>query len=146
MRFLSASIASSALLAIIAPVALAAPPSQLVLDSHREPDFVDVLEAEAKAQGAASQAATKASAAFWPPVPTPTPGGGWVWSTCGEESDAVEVKDIRVSPDPPQAGKNLTVHALGVVKRTIDVSIDSRAPLWYIADEAWRVRLYLDRI
>lgn len=90
-------------------------------DSHREPDFVDILESEAEA--AFDQVKGDVSP-FWPPVPTPTPGGGWVWSSCGQPDDVVEVKSIDVSPDPPVPGKNMTVKARGVVKRTIKVSTD----------------------
>lgn len=54
-------------------------------------------------------------------APTP-PGGGWVWSSCGQSSDAVQVQDIRVSPDPPRPGQNLTVHAKGIVNSKIEVS------------------------
>ncbi|PWN30514.1 hypothetical protein BDZ90DRAFT_207574, partial [Jaminaea rosea] len=43
----------------------------------------------------------------------------WVWSSCGQPDDVVEVKSIDVSPDPPVPGKNMTVKARGVVKRTI---------------------------
>ncbi|PWN44447.1 hypothetical protein IE81DRAFT_272865, partial [Ceraceosorus guamensis] len=49
----------------------------------------------------------------------PSPGG-WVWKSCGEETDAVEVKSIEVTPDPPKPGQNLTVTASGIVKSRIE--------------------------
>ncbi|KAK7463662.1 hypothetical protein VKT23_005603 [Stygiomarasmius scandens] len=46
--------------------------------------------------------------------------GGWSWKDCGKDSDAIKVKSIEVSPDPPQAGKDLTVTAIGTASETID--------------------------
>ncbi|PWN95210.1 hypothetical protein FA09DRAFT_285556, partial [Tilletiopsis washingtonensis] len=48
----------------------------------------------------------------------PAPGG-WVWKSCGDDGDAVEVTSIQVSPDPPKPGQNLTVVASGIVKKEI---------------------------
>lgn len=101
-------------------------PSVVAGSSHREPDFVDIMEAEAAAL--AEQANNNDAGAFWPPVPTPTPGGGWVWSSCGQPDDVVEVKSIDVSPDPPVPGKNMTVKARGIVKSTIKVSTTKDPP------------------
>jgi hypothetical protein len=39
----------------------------------------------------------------------------------GTPSDLVEVKSIRLSPDPPVPGQDLTVTASGYVKDTIEV-------------------------
>ncbi|GAA99376.1 uncharacterized protein L969DRAFT_47873 [Mixia osmundae IAM 14324] len=44
----------------------------------------------------------------------------WSFIDCGTEKDAVELESLAVSPDPPQAGKNLTVTATGTVKTMID--------------------------
>ncbi|KAJ7889389.1 hypothetical protein B0H14DRAFT_2692147 [Mycena olivaceomarginata] len=33
----------------------------------------------------------------------------WEWASCGEPSDAVQIKSISVSPDPPKIGADLTV-------------------------------------
>ncbi|CAO1618894.1 unnamed protein product [Parajaminaea phylloscopi] len=122
MRLLTAS---TLLVVGITTVAWAAP-SQLVLStvddelrvaqpvaasSHREPDFVDILESEAKAVRPAT---------MWPPSSPPGGSGGWVWSSCGQPSDAVEVQSIEVSPDPPVPGQNLTVKAKGIVKSRIE--------------------------
>lgn len=54
-------------------------------------------------------------------APSP-PGGGWVWSSCGQSQDAVIVQDIKVTPDPPRPGQNLTVHAKGIVNSKLEVS------------------------
>ncbi|PWN23817.1 hypothetical protein BCV69DRAFT_233971, partial [Microstroma glucosiphilum] len=45
---------------------------------------------------------------------------GWVWATCGDSSDPVQIKSIEVSPDPPQAGKNMTVTAKGTLKGRLE--------------------------
>lgn len=50
------------------------------------------------------------------------PGSGWVWSLCGSGGEAAIIKQLDVSPDPPQAGKNLTVHSTGIVNYPIHVS------------------------
>lgn len=78
-------------------------------------DFVDVLLSEASL--AVEDAASKEVHQKDGPSP-----GGWVWKSCGEETDAVEVKSIEVSPDPPKPGQNLTVTASGIVKSRIEVS------------------------
>lgn len=132
---------SSILLTALATssVTLAAP-SQLVLSDlvsapdaaavdatsghHRDPDFVDRLEAESQRlkSVAASASSAAASPAFWPGQPNDPPGGGgWVWSSCGSPDDLVTVEAIAVSPDPPVPGKNLTVTAKGIVKGAIEV-------------------------
>jgi hypothetical protein len=42
-------------------------------------------------------------------------------SSLGLPTDAVQVKSIKLSPDPPQIGKDLTITARGVVTRKIEV-------------------------
>lgn len=133
------SLSSSLLLATLASTlstTLAAPsPYQLVLaDSeppqpamvaaaagNRDPDFVDIMEAEqARINKASSSSAVPA---MWPGQPgEPGGGGGWVWSSCGQPDDLITVEDIKVSPDPPVPGKNMTVTAKGTVKGAIEVS------------------------
>jgi hypothetical protein len=54
---------------------------------------------------------------------TTVPGSGWVWSLCGSGGEATVIKTLDVSPDPPQAGKNLTVHSTGYVNSPIHVSL-----------------------
>ncbi|CAE6479685.1 unnamed protein product [Rhizoctonia solani] len=44
----------------------------------------------------------------------------WSYSDCGLPTDAVQVKSIKLSPDPPQIGKDLTITARGVVTRRIE--------------------------
>ncbi|KAF8604792.1 hypothetical protein BDV93DRAFT_81950 [Ceratobasidium sp. AG-I] len=44
----------------------------------------------------------------------------WSYSDCGLPSDAVQVKSIKLSPDPPQIGKDLTITARGVVSQKIE--------------------------
>ncbi|KAE8221669.1 hypothetical protein CF319_g5006 [Tilletia indica] len=47
-------------------------------------------------------------------------GKAWSWRNCGDSSDIVEVHTIEVSPDPPQRGKNMTIHATGKVQKRIE--------------------------
>ncbi|KDR85074.1 hypothetical protein GALMADRAFT_233683 [Galerina marginata CBS 339.88] len=44
---------------------------------------------------------------------------GWSYVDCGLPSDAVEIKSISVSPDPPQPGQDLTVTVEGTAKQEI---------------------------
>lgn len=47
------------------------------------------------------------------------PGSGWVWNVCGSGQEGVVLHTLDVAPDPPVAGKNLTVHATGTVHTDI---------------------------
>lgn len=47
------------------------------------------------------------------------PGSGWIWSVCGSRDEAIVLDDIKVLPDPPKPGENLTVHAVGEVKHDL---------------------------
>ncbi|KAB5592652.1 ML domain-containing protein [Ceratobasidium theobromae] len=47
----------------------------------------------------------------------------WSYTDCGLPTDAVEVKSIKISPDPPQIGKDLTVTAQGVDGAYADVTV-----------------------
>ncbi|KAG8688405.1 Phosphatidylglycerol/phosphatidylinositol transfer protein [Ceratobasidium sp. 394] len=44
----------------------------------------------------------------------------WSWVDCGLEGDAVKIKSIEVSPDPPKPGKDLTVTVAGRVDTQIE--------------------------
>ncbi|KAF7296762.1 ML domain-containing protein [Mycena indigotica] len=44
----------------------------------------------------------------------------WEYKDCGEDSDAVQIKSITVSPDPPKIGSDLTVTIVADVKETIE--------------------------
>ncbi|CAE7136595.1 unnamed protein product [Rhizoctonia solani] len=44
----------------------------------------------------------------------------WSYTDCGLPSDAVQIKSIKLSPDPPQIGKDLTITARGVVTQKIE--------------------------
>lgn len=135
MRFSSTS-TTLAVIATLASAALAAP-SQMILkqDSsiNREPDLIDIMESEAAAaaadlrQGNVAKLSSVADK-LWPPStpPSPTPGGGWVWSSCGALSDPVQIESISVSPDPPVPGKNMTVTAKGHLSGTLEVSSESK--------------------
>jgi len=50
------------------------------------------------------------------------PGSGWVWQACGSGQEAAVLHELNVDPDPPLAGKNLTVKAKGIVNSPIHVS------------------------
>jgi hypothetical protein len=45
----------------------------------------------------------------------------------GEPTDVIQIKSLRISPDPPVPGKNLTIYAAGTVKDLIDVSRPHKA-------------------
>ncbi|KAK0551967.1 hypothetical protein OC845_001940 [Tilletia horrida] len=53
-------------------------------------------------------------------------GGGkaWTWKACAQDPNSpapvVDLHTVNVSPDPPQAGKNMTVQATGTVRSKID--------------------------
>ncbi|KAL5639544.1 hypothetical protein ACGC1H_006240 [Rhizoctonia solani] len=44
----------------------------------------------------------------------------WSYTDCGLPTDAVQIKSIKLSPDPPQIGKDLTITARGVVTQRIE--------------------------
>ncbi|KAJ7785181.1 ML domain-containing protein [Mycena maculata] len=44
----------------------------------------------------------------------------WEYSNCGEDTDAVQIQSISVSPDPPKIGAALTVTIDAEVKETIE--------------------------
>ncbi|GAA5890058.1 hypothetical protein JCM6882_009214 [Rhodosporidiobolus microsporus] len=44
----------------------------------------------------------------------------WGWYDCGEPGDAIEIESIKLSPDPPRPGHNLTIEAAGKVNDLID--------------------------
>ncbi|KAL7004969.1 Phosphatidylglycerol/phosphatidylinositol transfer protein [Cystobasidiomycetes sp. EMM_F5] len=44
----------------------------------------------------------------------------WTFVDCGDVSDAIEIKSLRVVPDPPQPGKKMTIYADGTAKQRID--------------------------
>lgn len=56
----------------------------------------------------------------------------------GEATDAIQIKSLRVSPDPPKPGHNLTIYASGTVTDLIDVSsppsweTTALTPLWWL--------------
>ncbi|KAH8917898.1 hypothetical protein BT69DRAFT_1354363 [Atractiella rhizophila] len=43
----------------------------------------------------------------------------WSFSDCGEPDDAIIIEELTVNPDPPQAGKTLTIDATGLVQTEI---------------------------
>ncbi|EJT48753.1 hypothetical protein A1Q1_02219 [Trichosporon asahii var. asahii CBS 2479] len=45
---------------------------------------------------------------------------GWKYSDCGLPTDAITLESIELSPDPPQAGKNLTVTVRGRANEKIE--------------------------
>lgn len=47
----------------------------------------------------------------------------------GEEGDAVTIKSVKVSPDPPRPGHNLTIYAEGTVNNDIEVRHPPSPPL-----------------
>ncbi|KAJ7923333.1 ML domain-containing protein [Mycena leptocephala] len=51
---------------------------------------------------------------------TRAPGDSWEYDNCGQPSDAVQIKSITVSPDPPKIGAELTVTVDVEVMETIE--------------------------
>ncbi|KEP48028.1 phosphatidylglycerol/phosphatidylinositol transfer protein [Rhizoctonia solani 123E] len=44
----------------------------------------------------------------------------WSYTDCGLPTDGVQIESIKLSPDPPQIGKDLTITARGVVTERIE--------------------------
>ncbi|GAA5832640.1 hypothetical protein JCM11251_001394 [Rhodosporidiobolus azoricus] len=44
----------------------------------------------------------------------------WGWYDCGEPGDAIEIESLKISPDPPRPGHNLTIEASGKVNTLVD--------------------------
>ncbi|KAF5311941.1 hypothetical protein D9619_003243 [Psilocybe cf. subviscida] len=45
---------------------------------------------------------------------------GWEWKNCGLPTDAIQIESIKVSPDPPQPGQDLTVKVTGTAQEVIE--------------------------
>ncbi|GAA6064054.1 hypothetical protein JCM10212_006790 [Sporobolomyces blumeae] len=45
----------------------------------------------------------------------------WDWTDCGSPSDALQIESIKVSPDPPKPGQDLTIVATGTARSKVDV-------------------------
>ncbi|KAF8560427.1 hypothetical protein OG21DRAFT_69945 [Imleria badia] len=45
---------------------------------------------------------------------------GWSYVDCGQSSDLIQINSIKVSPDPPQPGQDLTVTVSGSAVDTIE--------------------------
>ncbi|KAG6888687.1 Phosphatidylglycerol/phosphatidylinositol transfer protein [Termitomyces sp. Mi166 len=58
-------------------------------------------------------------AALRPDAPVHT-AGKWSWTNCGQPTDAIQIEDIVVTPDPPQPGKDLTVKVTGKAQSVIE--------------------------
>ncbi|KAL8287453.1 hypothetical protein RQP46_003311 [Phenoliferia psychrophenolica] len=43
----------------------------------------------------------------------------WSWYDCGEPTDALTIKSLKLSPDPPKPGHNLTIYATGTANSLI---------------------------
>ncbi|KAK4705566.1 ganglioside GM2 activator, partial [Phenoliferia sp. Uapishka_3] len=43
----------------------------------------------------------------------------WSWYDCGEPTDALTIKSLKLSPDPPKPGHNLTIYATGSANKLI---------------------------
>ncbi|GAA6019870.1 hypothetical protein JCM11491_004848 [Sporobolomyces phaffii] len=44
----------------------------------------------------------------------------WDWTDCGSPSDALQIDSIKISPDPPKPGQDLTIVASGRAQSKID--------------------------
>ena len=42
-----------------------------------------------------------------------------IWSNCGKQGDHVTIKTIKIVPDPPQIGQNVTVFGSGLLDETV---------------------------
>ncbi|KAK9899771.1 hypothetical protein P389DRAFT_192081 [Cystobasidium minutum MCA 4210] len=45
---------------------------------------------------------------------------GWQFIDCGDVDDALEIKSLKVVPDPPVPGKTMTIYAEGTAKQRIE--------------------------
>ncbi|GAA5895920.1 sterol transporter [Sporobolomyces salmoneus] len=45
----------------------------------------------------------------------------WDWTDCGSPSDALQIDSIKITPDPPKPGQDLTIVASGRAQSKIDV-------------------------
>ncbi|KAI0673511.1 ML domain-containing protein [Trametes maxima] len=52
------------------------------------------------------------------PAPLAT-GQDWSWTDCGTGSHIVHINDIKVSPDPPKRGEELTITVEGVASQDV---------------------------
>jgi len=44
----------------------------------------------------------------------------WNYSVCGDSNDIIQIQSIEVTPDPPQAGKDLTVNVKAITTERIE--------------------------
>ncbi|GAA5930231.1 sterol transporter [Sporobolomyces koalae] len=44
----------------------------------------------------------------------------WDWTDCGSPSDALQIESLKISPDPPRPGHDLTIVASGKAQSKID--------------------------
>ncbi|KAF8898658.1 ML domain-containing protein [Infundibulicybe gibba] len=44
----------------------------------------------------------------------------WSYEDCGTQADPIQIKSIKVSPDPPKPGEDLTVEVNAIATRTIE--------------------------
>ncbi|KAK6969196.1 ML domain-containing protein [Favolaschia claudopus] len=44
----------------------------------------------------------------------------WGYTNCGEPTDIIQLRSLKVTPDPPQPGKNLTITVEGEARETIE--------------------------
>ncbi|KAI8451654.1 ML domain-containing protein [Phakopsora pachyrhizi] len=84
--------------------------------------FMNLYLVEARWQGnlLQSDSLLKLSEKFLNDENPSTASNRWKFDDCGLTTDAITIKSFDVEPDPPKAGKNLTVTASGTVNQVIE--------------------------
>ncbi|GAA5911305.1 hypothetical protein JCM5296_004798 [Sporobolomyces johnsonii] len=102
----------SVLLSVLSAVAVTASPAPLL---NRDGQLVltgAAQEAVSWGAGKLSQIGTQDGG-----VETMTK---WDWYDCGLPTDALQIDSLRISPDPPKPGQNLTIYATGRAQSLVD--------------------------
>ncbi|KAJ5987107.1 vacuole protein [Penicillium sp. IBT 35674x] len=47
-------------------------------------------------------------------------GFGWEWQTCSSEDEALSIRDVKLSPDPPLPGGSVNITLEGILQETIE--------------------------
>lgn len=97
-----------------AAVSCASPQTVFQVQGQAEPDLVDLMVDEARANGIHLDDELR-------PTSAEAQGGSFSWTQCGGDNFAVRVESIELSPEAPERGRNLTVHGKGTLSRRADV-------------------------
>lgn len=117
MRWLLGSVG-----ALCAAVMVRGAPQQDAYDLGQQhaPDFVDVLIDEARMRQIPLDKELR-------PTDAQRSSRSFAWTPCSDPSAALHIASIELQPDPPEKGKNLTVH--GKATLFSEVTVRCRPPL-----------------